>query len=273
LQKIKPAEIHTFAVDADIIAYRCAAACDGKEPDELLQTIDGFIDNVVRETQVSNLAMFLSGKKNFRYDMAKTKPYKGNREKIIRPDYLGDAKDYIESCYGGYIEKNYEADDCIASFMIQNEGVAHAGIDKDIRQVEGWHYNFVKKHWEHTNEEDSILKLYRQVCMGDSSDHIPGLPRIGEKKAEKAIQYYESARDDAIALYKEIMWLNKEMLSHFKGDFDSKVMQFFEEQYALISMVESLDIPSDICIEHIVVPVFAEQEGFKGVEDKEIASC
>lgn len=251
-------EIKAFAVDADIVIYRCAAVCEGSQLSVLYNTVDEFIFNIARETGIHDMAMFLSPSTNFRYKVATTKPYKGNRDKIVRPSGLKDAKQYVIDRWGGYIKENYEADDCIASFMTQHPNVAHAGIDKDIRQIQGWHYNFVKRIWEFTTAEESILKMYRQICMGDTSDNIPGLPKIGEKKAAKLITDPYTAKEETLKLYKKIMY----MMS------DQEVLEYFAEQAALVTMVDTLDIPLETIVTVDPPKIFQPAEGaFMGIPE------
>jgi len=233
-----PEEIEIFAVDADIVAYRCASVCEGATFPALKSVLDEFIWNITRETGIKKMAMFLSGPSNkcYRHRFAKTKEYKGNRKNIVRPFWINEAKQYIVEEYGGYLIEEYEADDLIASYMTQHKHVAHAGIDKDIRQIQGWHYDFVKRIWERTDAEDSILRLYRQICMGDTTDNIPGLPNIGKVKAERAITNPQTASEDAFMLYQNVL----EPL----GMSDSDIHAFFTEQSMLITMTD--DIPLDL---------------------------
>lgn len=263
-QQTTPKEINTLAVDGDIVAYRCSAVCEEETKDVAMETIDEFLFNMARQTGISNVVIFISPQTNFRYDVAVTKPYKGNRKSIVHPKYREFNSMYLQKSYGAQVIKGYEADDAIASFMTQHEGVAHAGIDKDIRQVEGWHYNFVKRIWQYTDDEDSVLRQYRQACMGDTSDNIPGLPGIGAKKAEKAITDQYTAREQALFLYKQVM----------VGKSEEQVLEYFEEQFALVTMVDTLKIDFDKCIEIEPPQIFESHDdegGFIGTEAPEEA--
>jgi len=291
----QPEHIHTFAVDADIVAYRCSAVCEESTVTTLFETLDEFLYNIARATKITKMTLFLSDKTNFRYTLAKTKPYKENRTRckklkgtfcikgfptspecskgntdlvcyeciIDRPKHLPIANSYLKEMYNGLIIDNYEADDAIASYMTQHKGVAHAGIDKDIRQIQGWHYNFVKRIWEYTSEDESKLKLYRQICMGDTSDNIPGLPGIGEKKAEKAITKPDTAKEDAIKLYKKVMLGKKN---------DEALRDYFDEQSSLVTMVDTLVIPYE---QYVIInppPLFENKDdgsGYTGIDIKE----
>jgi hypothetical protein len=231
--------IDCLAVDADIVCFRVAPMYETSSVEELHRGIDEFIYNIARNAEVNRMVFFLSDSSNFRYQIAKTVPYKHNRydkngnPKRPKPIMLPDAREYILSKYKGFIYPNHEADDCISSFMSLNEKVAHAGIDKDIKQIEGWHFDFVKNIWEYTSEEMSILLLWRQVCSGDTGDGIPGLPGIGSKKAAKAVIDPEYAKEQAHALYHERLKEEKT---------PDEITEYFNEQTTLIRMVDNLAI-------------------------------
>ena len=68
-----------------------------------------------------------------------------------------------------------------------NQEYTVAGIDKDLLQITGTHYNFVKKEITEISEDTANLKLMLQCLTGDRSDNIPGIKGIGPKKAEKLL--------------------------------------------------------------------------------------
>lgn len=242
----KPNHIHTFAVDADIIAYRCAAVCEEEDIKVLCETIDDFIYNIVRETDINRLAFFLSDETNFRYKAARTKPYKANRDKIIRPRHIFNANSYLKEMYRAQIINDFEADDAVASYMTQHENVAHAGIDKDIKQIAGYHYDVVKRVWLYTSEERSRLLVYRQVCQGDSSDNIPGLPGIGVAKAAKAVTDSYRAHEEALELYEKVMKEKNMLITKTKEEQQKEILEYFTEQKNLITIIDSIEIPYEV---------------------------
>ena len=236
-------DIKVLAVDADIICYRVSAMCEDSHVKVLYDAIDDYIKNIAKDSGVEDMIFFISSETNFRYDVAKSKPYKGTRKNIIRPYFLLTAKSYITTKYSGFAKDNYEADDCIASFMTKYDNVAHAGIDKDIKQICGWHYNFVKKEWDFVSEDEATLRLFRQICQGDAGDNIPGLPRIGEVKAREAVQNPYKAMEEAFALYEKVLKTPANALGKTKDELDTEILEYFNEQSLLITMVDDLDIP------------------------------
>lgn len=79
----------------------------------------------------------------------------------------------------------YEADDALG--MNQTEGAVICSIDKDLLQIPGQHYNFVKGLWTEITELDGWFNFYVQLLVGDTSDNIPGCPGIGKVKAPRIL--------------------------------------------------------------------------------------
>ncbi len=225
-------EGRVLAVDGDIIAYRTAAVCEDHFEGACESIIDTTLAEIARDTGISKMRIYLSGRDNFRNEVAVTKPYKGNRATMVRPQYLDHCKDYLVEKYNAIRMHGYEADDGVASDMVQNNAI-HCGIDKDIQQIDGDHYNYVKKEWLHVTFEQSCLNLYRQILTGDTSDNIPGLPRVGAKTAEKVIQNANGALNDALEYYKEVC---RDKLPEVDPT------AYFLEQKALIEMKTEINL-------------------------------
>lgn len=231
-----------LAVDGDTLAYRTAAVCEDHFEGACKAILDNTLKGISTLSGIPLMRIYLSGTDNFRYEVGKTKPYKGNRSTMVHPQFLQYCKTYLETEYKALRMHGYEADDGIATDMTVN-GAIHCGVDKDILQVAGKHFNYVKADegnmeaaWKDVDEEDAVLTLYRQILMGDTSDNVPGLPGIGEKKAEALITSAVDARDQAIAAYR------MNVPAKLPG---TDPMEYFEEQAALITMVTNVPLKFD----------------------------
>lgn len=229
-----------LAVDGDIIAYRIAAVAEEDFEGACKELLDNQLVNIATKSKVSDMRIYISDDFNFRHKIAVTRPYKGNRINIKRPRFLEFCKSYLINEYKAIKVANYEADDAIATDMVVT-GSAHCGIDKDIKQILGHHYNYVEDIWEYVSPDQACINLYRQILMGDSSDNIPGLPRVGIKTAEKIIYQAHTALEDAIDCYEEVCAVK--ML-----DVDPK--EYMLEQTRLVSLITEvqLDFKNNIII-------------------------
>lgn len=216
----------TLAVDGDIIAYRTAAVCEDLFERNCRDFIDDTLMGIAGDSGVCDMRIYLTGQNNFRRFIASTTPYKGNRVGVVKPQYLGYCHDYLVDKYKAIAVNGYEADDCIASDMTANCAF-HCGVDKDILQIAGRHYNYVEKTWQDVTPEQAKINLFRQVLTGDTSDNVPGLPKVGDKRASDAIADHATAFDDALETYRKVC---AERLPEIDPDL------YFVEQLTLIAM-------------------------------------
>ena len=101
--------------------------------------------------------------------------------------------------------------------------------DKDVlKQIEGIHYDYrwakdgTMGRFVTTSRKDAEKFLWQQVLMGDSTDDIPGLPKVGEKTAIKildaGIANKESYQSIVCNMYVEIFGVS-EGVSRFAETF------------------------------------------------------
>ena len=182
--------------DSDIFAYRAASACEDEDEATAQRTLDRLIvdtlmcgvDNLYPDCFVDSWSMHLTGKNNFRYEIATTVPYKGNRVDKPKPKHLAFLRDYLVKEWGASISEGEEADDTIAIEATKlGDDCVIVSLDKDLDQISGWHYNFVKHLSYYIKPEEGLVKLYTQMLTGDAADNIKGLFRIGPVKAAKII--------------------------------------------------------------------------------------
>lgn len=130
--------------------------------------------------------LYLSGDNNYRYDIAKTRPYKGNRDAAHRPTHEHAIRDYMRSTWVTEVSEGNEADDelGIAQCKYGPYESVIITLDKDLDMIPGFKYNFSKDVRYDVTEEEAHYNFCKQLLMGDSVDNIPGIPKIGRKKAE-----------------------------------------------------------------------------------------
>lgn len=208
-------------IDADIVIYRIGFASEEDSDKLALARAGEFMEELVMKPWVSDYKGFLTGSNNFRKEIAKTAPYKGNR-KQPRPKHYDLLREYLNTAWGCEIVEGQEADDAIGitaySYGDDDEAYVIMSIDKDLDMIRGWHYNFTKDDKYFVQEDDTLRTFYMQVLTGDRVDNIPGLKGIGPKKAEKILQDTTTEKEMYEAVLKaydnneEYLWEQAQLL-------------------------------------------------------------
>ena len=187
----KPSDAPKIAlVDADFLVYRIGFTTEddpvGIAKARLTEWLEDFI---YINLKADDYRAWISGKGNFRYDIAKTVPYKGNRKDVQKPKHYEALREHLVKRHGAILTVGEEADDTVAidATKLLNEcWIVH--VDKDLDQLQGWHYNPVRDEKYYVNEFEAYRSFCIQLLTGDRTDNIPGLQGIGPKKAEKALK-------------------------------------------------------------------------------------
>jgi hypothetical protein len=128
---------------------------------------------------------------NFRKQLASILPYKGNRSPLAKPQWLNETRDYLVAYQGAKVAEGEEADDALGIRGTEEGSKAIiCSLDKDLDQVPGLHYNWVKKERYEVNERDALRAFYTQLLTGDRTDNIPGIAGIGPKRASAILEGY-----------------------------------------------------------------------------------
>ena len=187
-------------IDADIVAYRSSCSAETDEVWVALARADKIIQEIIEDTGASSYALFLTGTNNFRREIAPS--YKAQRPDS-RPTHWQAVRDFLVTQHRAIICNGYEADD---EMGIQQDKVGLStvicSIDKDLKQIPGRHYNFVKKEACEVTKEEGLRFLYLQSLIGDRSDNIFGVEGIGPVKAKRALEglfteqeWYDTCRE------------------------------------------------------------------------------
>ena len=147
------------------------------------------------------MEIFLSGKTNFRDDLATIKIYKGNRDPLHKPHWYDEIKEYMQTVWQAEEVDNIEADDILAN--LQTKDTCIVSTDKDLDQIAGWHYNWVKDSLYEVSTDQAIHSKYIQILTGDSTDNIEGIPGVGPVGAEKRLEWCSTVEDYEQAIKEE----------------------------------------------------------------------
>lgn len=177
---------HHAIIDADIFVYRIGFATNEEDEGTAIRTMAGFIEDMIMFDLpfCTTWSLHLTGKGNFRDEIAVTRPYKGNRKGTKKPTHYQALRDYLVWSWDAVIWEGFEADDAVAIEATElGENCVIVSLDKDLDQVVGWHYNFVKRLHYYIDEETAKFNFYKQFLTGDVVDNIEGVRGIGNKRA------------------------------------------------------------------------------------------
>lgn len=199
--------------DGDTILYACGFAADSQVLKRLKEEQPGMGDEWYKEQlqqeeyvsyalanarsvieDVCNVfsndyTIFLTGQGNFREHLATLRQYKGNRDPNHKPKYYKDLKQYLIEVHGAVVVEGKEADDELGCCQMEAEQdtTVIVSIDKDLDNIPGHHYNWRKKEYYYVDQTTADKLYWTQVLTGDTTDNIPGIPKVGPKTADKIL--------------------------------------------------------------------------------------
>jgi 5'-3' exonuclease len=195
-------------IDADIVAFRCAAITKGLEEHLALHHVDELMKRIIAETEATEYVSYLTGdpkvdpslKPNFR-KIVNTE-YKANRKDQELPEHLNTCKNFIVEYWNGYVCDGYEADDGMGIAQTKDrENSIICSIDKDLLMIPGRHYNFVKKEFYNVDDVSGIRHFYKQLIIGDTADNIFGVKGSGKVAANKILDSVDTEEEMFFKVY------------------------------------------------------------------------
>ena len=177
-------------VDADSCIYQTAwqqPSLDKAFENYLTIMSKHWIDPVWSDEQF----IYCGGKDNFRYNLCPN--YKANRKappedaNLFRPLMQKIIDEGLAIPSDGM-----EADDMVrikaTELASLNKEFTVVHIDKDLDCIPGKHYNPRKQEFYEIDVDTADLLYWTQMLKGDPTDNLPGLPKVGPKKAEAMLK-------------------------------------------------------------------------------------
>ena len=263
-------------IDADLIAYEAAAAADMVEEgyerrsfDYVVDKVDETIKFITENSGCDSYELFITGKGNFRYDIATIKPYKGNRKDTPKPFYLEATRKLLES-YGAVVCDGMEADDMLAvrAREMDYNDCCICSRDKDLRMVPcmqyswevgrqpewgpelvdrlgGLHFRFSEKILKNGEKSNAIKKVYgtglkwfyAQLIIGDSTDNIAGLEGKGGGLVHQILEPCTTEEEMFLATF-----------SAYKDKYGDTATERILEQGRLLWMHDKLDERGEVIL-------------------------
>lgn len=188
--------------------------------DRVIESLEAKVASMLLASESSSPVFYFTGKDNFRNKLAKTRKYKDRPE--VSPPHKDNVVAYIQGKWDWEVHPELEADDLLAIALTNDPNAICLTRDKDLLQVPGWHYQwettrspslgpFLVEGYGHLEKQEKKVfgygdKFFFYQCLvGDSTDTIPGLPKIGAVKALKLLgdtTTYEEGLQVVVEAYK-----------------------------------------------------------------------
>jgi hypothetical protein len=208
-----------------------------KEQSEIDMMTNIMIKNIRSGSRSSEYHMYLSGHTNFRNELGKTLGYKENRSGKVKPHYYQYIRDFIEENHPCTISDGCEADDLLAmrmypDFLKSKESKRKSDcesiictIDKDLRNVPGYHYHIVKGKIDWVTPRGANRFFAEQLMTGDKADNIPGLTILSEKEVRVGPKWAQNAIQGCISLKTLDKAVRKAYSENVAGDWEGKLQE------------------------------------------------
>lgn len=277
-------------IDGNSIAYRAFFALPLLHNEKGIHTnaIYGFtmmLMKIIEEEKPTHmLVAFDAGKTTFRHELYTE--YKGGRQKT--PPELSEQFPFLRELLDAYNIRtyeleNYEADDIIGTLATQAEKEGFRVViisgDRDLTQLtsDRIHVHVTKKGItdmerytpQHVHEKYGLTPAQivdLKGLMGDASDHIPGVPGIGEKTALKLLKEYGTVENVLASI------------EHLSGKKLRENLQTYREQALLSKQLATIhrDVPLTLSLDELAwesydserVAALFQELGFISLMDK-----
>lgn len=214
-----PKSDRTLLIDADSLLFR--AAYKQTEVEEAFYSFCNSVLHMKKRCGVEKCEVVFSCPRADSFRRALYPGYKRNRVTVEAPKLLPMLREKICESFSNVVElKNIEADDyVVAHAKFLSPFYIAAAYDKDVAGSLSFCYDWMKDKFLKRDEVVADSFKYIQCLSGDSSDGIPGIPKVGLVKATAFVQKALTLKQD---LWKTIVVLYKEA--------------GLDEQHALLNM-------------------------------------
>ncbi len=187
-------------IDGDILIYRIGFTTQEVPVEIACHRMDDSITKIADATEAEELKIFLTGTGHtcFRYKIDPL--YKANRKNQKKPTWYSELRAHLVHDYNATVTVDLEADDALG--IAQNDHTVLCSIDKDLDQIPGKHYDFVKEVFYEVSHESALRFFYLQLLTGDSTDNIPGLRNVGPVASRKILAGLTKEREYLLACIK-----------------------------------------------------------------------
>ncbi len=250
-------ENNFIIIDGSSYLYRAFYALPNLKTSSGLNSgaIHGFanmLNRIVNEFKPKHLLMVFDAKgKNFRHELYDQ--YKANRGSMPSElsEQTGAIIDLVKA-YGITVvqEKGVEADDVIATavkqFDVKNTRIIISSVDKDLAQLVNKNVVLINSFDSKILDQEGVKEkfgvnpnqIFDYLCLvGDTSDNIPGVPKVGPKTAVTLLEKYGDLDN--------IVSKSSELKGKLRENIESS-LETIQLAKKLVALKDDLKLPVDL---------------------------
>lgn len=198
-----------------------------KSEEEIIDSCNDLIGNILIETNCSGYVLVIGGKNNFRKQLNPL--YKANRKGEL-PEKFGFTKQVLIDKFGAVSFDGAETDDYLNIMKLNIPNSFIACIDSDlIEGLQGTHYNWKKKEWITTTDDQANKKFWGDMIIG-THNNIKGIPKKGKVYVDKLFTKMEQYGED----FRTLVFM--EYCAYF-GEYTG--IQEFTKNYLCIKLLDN----------------------------------
>jgi hypothetical protein len=188
-------------IDADTFLYY--AVHQDLPYEGMRDYLDTNIKNVVEGAKADRYLIVLTNG-SFRYNVSKSRNYKGNRKEVIKKPEFYALREYVIQNYKAICVDNMEADDLVILLQeASKEKTIVASPDKDVIRQSVYSFDYNSRTWavNEKTKDEILYNIFHQMITGDSTDNIEGVHGIGQKGADKALKQSKNYPATTLSLF------------------------------------------------------------------------
>lgn len=189
----------TALIDGDYFAYQAAARAASYQSDQL-EMLDAMVPTLMDAATRAFCDKIIVALSCSREDGFRRKVYPLYKTQRVTdpPPFLSAAKQALREGFKTVEMTGLEADDILGILATGGKLSTPViiGVDKDLLQIPGWHFNPEKQDFpDRVTHFEAYYRFVSQWLTGDSSDGFGGIKGCGPKRAEKILAGCRTERE------------------------------------------------------------------------------
>ena len=218
-------------IDGDILVYRIGFTTEDVDEGIMKARLRESLNLILEAVEATAYKIYLTEENDPTQFRRRIYPeYKAHRLQP-KPKHYQAIRRYLQEHYDAEVCSGIEADDALGISQTDDTSII-VSIDKDLKQIPGHHYNFVKLEHSEVSASEGLRYFYTQLLTGDSSDNIKGVWKCGPVKAAKILDgstdeidmfvrvHNEYSNDEEMLLNGRCLWIWKKPQDDWKHHYE-----------------------------------------------------